>query len=70
MSHHGRHGRQSTRGLIAPGAENHPIVRGCDDVWGPTDVYEVRDALRDDSSVLMLGQVLEGMQPTDKPLAR
>jgi hypothetical protein len=69
MSHHGRHGRESTRGLIAPGAEDHPIVRGCDDIWGPTDVYEVRDTLRDDSNVLMLGQVLEGMQPTDKPLA-
>ncbi len=69
MSHHGRHGQQSTRGLIAPGAENDPIVRGCDDIWGPTDVYEVRDDLRSDSNVLMLGQVLEGMQPTDKPLA-
>jgi len=69
MSHHGRHGRESTRGLIAPGAEDHPIVRGCDDVWGPTDVYEVRDTLPNDSNVLMLGQVLEGMQPTDKPLA-
>ena len=69
MSHHGRHGRESTRGLIAPGAADHPVVRGCDDVWGPTDVYEVRDTLRDDSNVLMLAQVLEGMQPTDKPLA-
>jgi hypothetical protein len=69
MSHHGRHGRESTRGLIAPGAEDHPIVRGCGDIWGPTDVYEVRDTLRNDSKVLMLGQVLDGMQPTDRPLA-
>ncbi len=69
MSHHGRHGQESTRGLLAPGAEDHPIVRGCDQVWGPTDVYEVRDTLRNDSQVLMLGQVLEGMQPTDKPVA-
>jgi len=68
MSHHGRHGRESTRGLIAPGAADHPILRGCDDVWGPTDVYTVRRDLADDSNVLMLGQVLAGMQPTDKPL--
>ena len=68
ISHHGRHGSESTRGLIKPGAENHPIVRGCGDVWGPTDVYTVRDTLPRDSKVLMLGQVLEGMQPTDKPL--
>src|SRR5262249_921593 len=44
ISHHGDHGRQSTRGLIAPGEEKHPILRGLrdGDVWGPTDVYGVR----------------------------
>ncbi len=36
MSHHGRHGRESTRGVIAAGARNHAIGRGCEDVWGPT----------------------------------
>jgi len=69
ISHHGRHGSQSTRGVIAPGAENHPIVRGCDDIWGPTDVYTVRSPLPGDSKVLLLGQVLEGMDPTDRPVA-
>jgi len=69
ISHHGRHGRESTRGLIAPGVENHPIVRGCDDIWGPTDVYTVRIPLPGDSKVLALGQVLDGMKPTDKPVA-
>jgi type 1 glutamine amidotransferase len=68
MSHHGRHGRESTRGLIAPAAKNDPIVRGCDDIWGPTDVYTVRKDLADDSKVLMFGQVLSGMKPTDKPV--
>jgi hypothetical protein len=68
ISHHGRHGRESTRGLVAPDGKAHPIVRGCDDVWGPTDVYTVRSTLSNDSNVLMLGQVLEGMRPTDKPL--
>jgi len=67
MSHHGRHGRQSTRGVLAPGAKDHPIVRGCDDIWGPTDVYTVRNPLPGDSKVLFLGQVIEGMKPTDKP---
>ncbi len=66
-SHHGRHGRQSTRGVLAPGAKDHPIVRGCDDIWGPTDVYTVRNPLPGDSKVLFLGQVIEGMKPTDKP---
>ena len=68
LSHHGQHGKQSTRGTFAPGAENHPILRGIKDgdVWGPTDVYGVRLPLPGDSKPLVLGQVLEGMKPTDK----
>jgi hypothetical protein len=54
--------------VLAPGAGDHPIVRGFDDIWGPTDVYTVRDPLPGDSKVLFLGQVLAGMNPTDKPV--
>jgi len=66
-SHHGHHGRQSTRGVLAPGAADHPVVRGCKDIWGPTDVYSVRNPLPGDSKVLFLGQVIDGMKPTDRP---
>jgi type 1 glutamine amidotransferase len=71
ISHHGGHGKQSTRGVIAPGQQSHPILRGIKDgdIWGPTDVYGVRLPLPGDSQPLVLGQVLEGMQPTDKPVA-
>src|SRR5207302_1336620 len=70
ISHHGDHGKQSTRGIIAPGAEKHPILRGIKDgdIWGPTDVYGVRLPLPGDSKPLVLGQVLEGMKPTDQPV--
>ncbi len=70
ISHHGSHGSQSTRGLIAPGEEKHPILRGIKDgdIWGPTDVYGVRLPLSGDSRPLVLGQVLVGMKPDDKPL--
>jgi type 1 glutamine amidotransferase len=71
ISHHGNHGKQSTRGVIAPGEEKNPILRGIKDgdVWGPTDVYGVRLPLPGDSKPLVLGQVLEGMKPDDKPVA-
>ncbi len=69
INHHGSHGQESTRGVVAPGAENSPIVRGCDDIWGLTDVYQVRLPLPGDSRPLILGQVLAGMAPTDKPVA-
>jgi hypothetical protein len=68
-SHHGDHGKQSTRGVIAPEAKDHPIVRGLKDgdIWGPTDVYGVRLPLPD-AKPLILGQVLSGMKPTDPPV--
>ena len=71
IDHHGHHGKQSTRGVIAKGQEKHPILRGIHDgeIWGPTDVYEVRLPLPGNSQPLILGQVLEGMQPTDPPVA-
>ena len=69
ISHHGHHGKQSSRGLIAPGMKDHPITRSCRDIWGPTDVYTVRLPLPGDSKPLVLGQVLEGMKPTDKPVS-
>ncbi len=69
VSHHGKHGQQSTRGVLAPGQEGHPILRGLKDgdIWGPTDVYGVHLPLPGDSRPLVLGQVLEGMRPTDPP---
>jgi hypothetical protein len=69
VNHWGQHGKQSTRGVIYPGEEKNPILRGLKDgdVWGPTDVYEVRLPLPE-SKPLVLGQVLEGMKPTDKPV--
>ncbi|MCY3970557.1 MAG: ThuA domain-containing protein [Acidobacteria bacterium] len=67
INHHGRHGQESTRGVVAPGAADHPILRGVDDVWGPTDVYGLRN-LGDDANVLLLGAVLAGMSPDDPPV--
>src|SRR5262245_10702864 len=70
ISHHGQHGKQSTRGLVAPGLGDMPILRGIKDgdIWGPTDVYGVRLPLPGDSRPIVLGQVLEGMKPTDPPV--
>jgi len=67
-SHHGQHGRESTRGVIAPAARDHPIVRACDDIWGPTDVYSVDMPFSKENHVLAWGQVLKGMNPNDAPV--
>lgn len=67
VSHHGDHGKESTRGLINSEFRDHPILRGVSDIWGPTDVYTVTH-LPADAKVLVRGEVLSGMQPTDTPV--
>jgi len=71
ISHHGDHGKQSTRGMIASENKEHSILRGIKDgdIWGPTDVYGVRLPLPEGSQPLVLGQVLTGMKPSDEPVS-
>lgn len=68
IAHHGQHGVESTRGIIYEGMQDHAIVRGCEDIWGPTDVYEIRLPMCDTCKPLVLGQVLSGMRPSDSPV--
>ena len=64
IAHHGAHGSEATRGVVAAGAETHPILRGVEGVFGPTDVYRAR-ALPEDAVVLLEGEVVAGMDPAD-----
>jgi len=66
IDHYGQHNVESTRGIIATGMEQHPIVRGVGEIWGPSDVYAIT-ALTGDSKPLVLGHVLVGMKSTDPP---
>lgn len=68
FNHHGHHKHESTRGVPAEGMEDHPILRGVEGIWGPTDVYGVRLPLPGDSRPIVMGQVLEGMKPSDEPV--
>jgi hypothetical protein len=67
VDHHGKHGFESTRGILAEAFKDHPILRGVTELWGPTDVYAVAH-LPADAKVLVRGQVLAGMKPTDPPV--
>jgi type 1 glutamine amidotransferase len=70
VAHHGKHAVQSTRGLLAPGQEGHPILKGIANaaIWVPTDVYKVRLPLPEGAQPLVLGQVLQGMKDSDPPV--
>ncbi|MBX9677493.1 MAG: ThuA domain-containing protein [Gemmataceae bacterium] len=69
VNHHGGHGKESTRGIIAKEAADHPIVRGIKDgdIWGTTDVYTVTLPLPN-STPIVYGQVLKGMKFDDAPV--
>ena len=70
VAHHGSHGKESTRGLIAPEAKDHPIARGIKDgdIWGDTDVYTVTQPLPGDSKPIIMGQVLKTMSKDSEPV--
>jgi len=65
VSHWGNHKVEATRGIIEPDAKDHPILRGVEDIFGDTDVYEA--APPRDATILVRGQVLKGMKPDDPP---
>jgi type 1 glutamine amidotransferase len=71
VAHHGKHKVQSTRALIAAGQEASPLLRGigAGEIWVPTDVYKVHLPLPEGIQTLLMGRVLEGMKPTDAPVA-
>ncbi|MEA1786998.1 hypothetical protein U1E44_12920 [Arenibacter sp. GZD96] len=84
IAHHGHHKHQSTRGVLAENIDDKSIANGIadGDIWGPTDVYEVRLPLPGDAQPIILGQVINragtydeddlfyGMKPTDSVLAK
>ena len=58
--------KEATRGIIEPGAEDHPILNGVADIFGDTDVYTANPP--PDAKILVRGQVLAGMKPSDPPV--
>jgi len=62
VAHHGIHKSEGTRALIDGVARDtdHPILRGVDDIWTPTDVYSIKN-LPSVANVLLYGQSTAGM---------
>lgn len=65
VSHWGKHKSEATRGVIEEANSGDPILNGVADVFGNSDVYEAAPPA--DARILLRGQVLAGMKPTDKP---
>jgi hypothetical protein len=67
INHHGRHKSESCRGVIVETNKDHPILKGVTDVWGPSDVYGIRN-LPKTATVLLDGAVLAGMSSDALPV--
>ncbi len=70
MGHHGGWHREATRGTVVKELADHPIVKGVNDIWGPSDVYRTYKegtALPKDCTALVWGQPLTGRSPKDEP---
>jgi type 1 glutamine amidotransferase len=65
VSHWGKHKVEAGKGVIEPANASHPVLNGITDVFFNSDVYEA--APPPDARILMRGQVLKGMKPTDPP---
>ncbi|MDG2129317.1 MAG: ThuA domain-containing protein [Fuerstiella sp.] len=66
--HHGNWHADSTRGIPVEAMQDHPILRGVSNVWGPSDVYRTYPegkSLPDGCQALLLGQPLVGRSPDD-----
>jgi len=69
VNHLGDNHKQSTLGLIVKGQEENPILRGIKDgdIWAQCGAYAINLPMQKQCQPLVLGQVLDGMKPTDKP---
>ncbi len=67
VNHWGNHKHEATRGMIEAANAENPLLRGVTDVFGDSDVYEAYPPA--DATILLRGQVLKSMSPTDPPAA-
>lgn len=67
VSHHGDHKKEGARGVIEAANASHPVLRGVEDVFGPTDVYGV-EALTAKDTILLRGEVTQNLDPKSKPV--
>ncbi|MEO5714755.1 MAG: ThuA domain-containing protein [Luteolibacter sp.] len=67
VNHWGHHKFEATRGVIEAANGANPLLRGVTDVFGDSDVYEAYPPA--DATILLRGQVLKAMSPTDPPAA-
>lgn len=65
VSHWGPNRKGATLTSVEPGADKEELLRGVGPIFGDSGVYEVHPVT--DARILLRGQVLTGMKPSDPP---
>ena len=65
VSHWGKHRAEATQGVLEASAKGNPLLNGVTEIFGTTDVYEAAPPA--DSTILVRGQVVAGMEPGSPP---
>lgn len=65
LTHWGRHKVEATRGAIEEGQRANPVLRGVQDLFGETDVYEAYPPA--DATILVRGVVLKDLTRDSQP---
>jgi len=70
VSHHGKHKREGTRAVVVEENADHPILKGVRDVFGPSDVYEVKNLDESKATVLLRGAITRTLDPSSEILEK
>jgi len=65
VSHWGSNHKYATRGIVAEGAKDNKLLSGVGEVFGDSGLYETHP--QPDSTILLMGEVVDGLKPTDGP---
>jgi hypothetical protein len=65
VSHWGPNRKGLTKGIVEPANATNELLKGVGQIFGDSGVYETHPVA--DATILLRGQVLSGMSPTDPP---
>lgn len=68
INHHGNHKVEGTRSVIEAANAKHETLNGVGEIFGPTDVYGIKNLDPNAATILLRGAVTETLDPTSKNL--
>ncbi len=66
VSHHGKHRIQGARGVVEAANSSHEVLQGVGEIFGPSDVYGVKNLDQKAATILLRGAVTESLTPDSK----